>query len=68
MDSENVSKQKIPEEESPKEDQSDEELEPGFSLSSILFGNVNKDGELIDGFFDKVSLRLIYLDRTSGIN
>jgi len=33
-------------------DESDEE-EPGFSLSSILFGNVDKDGELIDGFLDK---------------
>ena len=37
-------------------DESDEEIEPGFSLSSILFGNVDKNGELIDGFLDKVSV------------
>lgn len=42
-------------------DDSDDEVESGFSLSSILFGNVNKDGELIDGFLDKVSLLLFGL-------
>lgn len=36
-------------------DDSNDEIESGFSLSNILFGNVNKDGELIDGFLDKVS-------------
>lgn len=35
-------------------DESDEEPKPGFSLSNILFGNVDKNGELIDGFLDKV--------------
>ena len=47
-------------------DESDEELEPGFSLSSILFGNVDKNGELIDGFLDKVSGQFCCLNKFPG--
>ena len=33
----------------------EEEVKSGFSLSNVLFGNIDKDGCLIDGFFDEVS-------------
>lgn len=37
------------------ENSDDDDIErPGFSMSSILFGNFDKDGELIDDFLGKV--------------
>lgn len=48
------------EEEGEEEDEDDDE-EQGFDMSSFLFGNVDKHGELEADFFDEVWLDIAHL-------